>query len=455
MGDASKREGAPDEFTRGHKTLSYFHSREERSTAPCCVIRARRRNEESSEVGSKERSEMVAISLYRGNLHRVPDVPRRWLMPTPRISVKDFRTLIRKRTKALSRLSAATAAVDATTSSDANPNSSPNPNPNANPKACSNPDSKQEEGVGDSGCSKQNHQSTETTQPQSQLTAVNCSVGLPSAGHARDQSEEDGDSRPEQIRAASDPLPSPASNLAVPDAGACTSKASQEEKPLSSVQLTVEVNGLDVPSDKEKRKLELEEKLQTLNEKKHNLVQMLKQILNAEEEMKKRTSMQASITRPSDPLQVNATAELGSVTRHAAPRMSSEANFGGDLEGEAEDVSNHSTQGRHLHRMRSTSPSAASPLRRPMYSPLQHNPVLNTNRASIGATVHTQPSTAPSMAVIASPSRFAPTAHQSHSANLATVSVSGTHYVASSPSPAGSGGTSVFRDARLTSPSWN
>ncbi|KAJ4961479.1 hypothetical protein NE237_021389 [Protea cynaroides] len=379
---------------------------------------------------------MVAISLYRGNLHRVPDVPRRWLTPAPRISLKDFRSLIRKRTKALSRLSAATGfVVDATTSSDA----IPNPNPSPSPIHCSNPDSKQQEGVGDSSCSKQNHQSTETAQPQSHPTVVNCSDEPPSVEHARDQNGTDGDSRTEQTKVASDSIPFPARKSTVPDAPACTSKASQEKKPVSSAQLTVEVNGLDAVSDKERRKSELQEKLQILTEKKHNLVQMLKQIQNAEEEMKKRNSIQASIARPSGPLQVEATAELGSVIRHATPRMSSEANFGGDLEGEAEDISNHSTQSRHLHRMRSTSPSGASPLRRPLYSPLQHNPVLHNSRSSISVTGHTQPSTAPSMGVTASPSRFAPTGHQSHSANLPTVSVSGTHYVASSPSPAGSG----------------
>ncbi|XP_039040322.1 uncharacterized protein LOC120178578 isoform X2 [Hibiscus syriacus] len=44
---------------------------------------------------------MVAISLYRGNLHRAPDVPRRWLMPTPKISLKDFKSLLHRRNKAL------------------------------------------------------------------------------------------------------------------------------------------------------------------------------------------------------------------------------------------------------------------------------------------------------------------------------------------------------------------
>ena len=59
----------------------------------------------------------------------------------------------------------------------------------------------------------------------------------------------------------------------------------------------------------------------------------------------------------------------------------------------------------------------------------------------------------PSRAVLAagSPSRFAPSGNQAHPPN---VSISGTNYVVSSPSPAASGGTSVFRDARHPSP-WN
>ena len=62
---------------------------------------------------------MVAISLYRGNLHRVPDVPRRWLMPTPKLSLKDFKSLLHRRSKALSRLRS--------TTPDPDPNSSQNP----------------------------------------------------------------------------------------------------------------------------------------------------------------------------------------------------------------------------------------------------------------------------------------------------------------------------------------
>lgn len=60
---------------------------------------------------------MVAISLYRGNLHRVPDVPRQWLTPTPKISLKDFKILLNRRSRALSRLHSTTL-----TTSTPNPN---------------------------------------------------------------------------------------------------------------------------------------------------------------------------------------------------------------------------------------------------------------------------------------------------------------------------------------------
>ena len=60
----------------------------------------------------KENRKMVAISLYRGNLHRVPDVPRRWLMPTPKICLKDFKSLLDRRSKALSRLNSTTSNPD-------------------------------------------------------------------------------------------------------------------------------------------------------------------------------------------------------------------------------------------------------------------------------------------------------------------------------------------------------
>ena len=61
-----------------------------------------------------------------------------------------------------------------------------------------------------------------------------------------------------------------------------------------------------------------------------------------------------------------------------------------------------------------------------------------------------------SAAATSSPSRFAATGHQGHhqSASVPPVSVPVSHFMASSPSPAASGGSSsVFRDSRLTSSS--
>ncbi|KAI3513439.1 hypothetical protein L1887_20773 [Cichorium endivia] len=66
---------------------------------------------------------MVAISLYKGNLHRAPNPFRQWLMPTPEISLKDFKTLLHRRSRALSRL-------QSTNDTTSNPNPNPNPNPN-------------------------------------------------------------------------------------------------------------------------------------------------------------------------------------------------------------------------------------------------------------------------------------------------------------------------------------
>ena len=67
---------------------------------------------------NQKESRMVAISLYRGNLHRVPDVPRRWPMPAPKISLKDFKCLLARRSKALSRLRASNPNPNNTLSDD-------------------------------------------------------------------------------------------------------------------------------------------------------------------------------------------------------------------------------------------------------------------------------------------------------------------------------------------------
>ena len=181
------------------------------------------------------------------------------------------------------------------------------------------------------------------------------------------------------------------------------------------------------PDGVEERKRELTDKLDTLSKKKHDLVQMLKQILNAEEEIRTR-SMQASL-RAAMPQPPENTAD-GSVPRQV-PRMTVDVNFS-EFAGESDAGSNQGTPGRPLHHVHSISPSTASFARSPFGS-RNHNPG-NTPR-SPAAPFST-----------ASPSRFAGTGHQGHHPSA---SLPATNFVASSPSPAASGGSSsVFRDYR-------
>ncbi|XP_022737397.1 uncharacterized protein LOC111290378 [Durio zibethinus] len=349
---------------------------------------------------------MVAISLYRGNLHRAPDIPRRWLMPTPNISLRDFKSLLHRRNKALFRLRS--------TSS-----SSPNPNPNSEP----NPDLK----------------------PHVQSPMPN---GLPIQPKLEAQVEPE---PPKDLKTGPPPAEVKVEVVGGFDRGDCSFKPEDEqpekdenlqvdEKPPEETRANVEVReNVNELNEKEKRKRDVEEKLRVLNAKKHNLVQLLKQILNTEEELKRRNSTQGMAICPAVPLQVETTNDSGSMTRLVTPRMGSEGNLAGENEGgEADDVSNANIHSRLVFRMSSTSPSSESPLRRPTY--IQHNVVPLPSRASMGIT--------------GSPSRFAPTGNQGHPGNPPAVSVSGTNYVASSPSPAASGGTSVFREARQPSP-WN
>ncbi|XP_076914247.1 uncharacterized protein LOC143573191 [Bidens hawaiensis] len=249
---------------------------------------------------------MVAISVYKGNLHRAGDSPREWVMPTRKISLKDFKTLLHRRSRAL-------------------------------------------------------QQPTTSSHPHHH--------------------------------------------------------ALQPKPPMDDDSLV----------DKEKRKKEVEDKLQILKDRKHKLVQVLKQILNAEEELRRRSNNVQG--RPSVSLQVDVTAnDSASMSRHATPRPGSEG--GAD----ADDISNPNLHSRHMARMSSMSPSSESLPRRAPFSM-----VPNSSRGIVAS----------------SPSRFAPTSN-----GQASVSVTGTNYVASSPSPspspspAGSGGTSVFRDAAIASP-WN
>lgn len=191
------------------------------------------------------------------------------------------------------------------------------------------------------------------------------------------------------------------------------------------------INMENATSDVEKRRKEVKDKLEILNEKKHSLVQVLKQILNAEEQLKRQNSMQGVSSRPPAPLQVDNTTDSGSMIRVNTPRTGKDGNPCGDMEGgETDDISKDNTHSRHLPRTSSTSPSSDSQQRKPVSNTVPHS-----YRTTLG--------------VAGSPSRFAPTVQGPPS-----VSVSAASYIASSPSPAASGGTSVFRDSRLPSP-WN
>lgn len=329
--------------------------------------------------------EMVAISLYRGNLHRAPDVPRRWLMPNPKISLKDFKSLLARRSKALSR-----------TSSSSNPN--PNPNPNHV----------------DDGPSSTTNQKQPEKEEQEQEELVDSKKPLDGSDFKNDGLEKVSDDA---------------------DAAAATSMEIQTDPIIE--------NHVDLLNDDdEKRKKEVQDKLQVLNAKKHNLVLVLKQILNAEEELKRRNSVQQqgiAMRGPSVPLKAaDGTNDTASVSRYMAPRAGSEGNLVGDMDGgEADDFTNHNMQhSRLVLRTSSMSPSSDSPLRRTPSG--QQNMVSNPARGSFAPT--------------GSPSRFAHSGQQGNPMNLPSVSVSGTSYIASSPSPAASGGTSVFRDARHPSP---
>ncbi|KAI3833635.1 hypothetical protein MKX03_022413 [Papaver bracteatum] len=394
---------------------------------------------------------MVAISLYRGNLHKAPDAPRKWLMPRRNISLKDFRILSHKRDRTLSAIVASTKITSPPITTIV---SVPSPNPNL----------QQGEGVGDSGGSKKKLDSaTETCDDLLQLEQdiVNLievkeeeerqQQHLPTAGKEEEEFQIELDidgggtcneqQQPEEVEDDCILTVDEITELLLEaDSGGLENVApagvdgTSQEVLVVSDQPTINVcENVDFPSEKEKKKRELEEKLEDLNGRKHNLVQMLKQILNAEEEMKRRNNVLASVIRPPAPLQVE-TSDLGS-PRQAVTRTGLDANHCGDLEGESEDHSPHNAHIRNFQR------SGSSPFRKSSHSSLQPNTVLCPPRTS---------------GIIASPSpsRFAPSG-SAHPANPppAPISVSGTQFMTSSPSPAASGGTSVFRDSRFTSPS--
>ncbi|CAH9144072.1 unnamed protein product [Cuscuta epithymum] len=350
---------------------------------------------------------MVAISLYKGSLHKVAtDVPRRWLVPAPKISLKDFRVLLLRRSKALSRLqstteaeTAAAAAVPAT--------SNPNPSP------------------ADTRASKVAVQivHTQVEQPNNEKGEERLEVGVEVEGY-----------EPTVTKAAHGvEFPN---KLAV-ESDVVLNRKVDGVKAETSERLTN--NKEDVPSDKEKRIKEVEQKLVVLNAKKHSLVQLLKQILGAEEVLKGRQSQGIMMGRPPIPLQVDITNDTGSMTRLGTPRVGSDG-LSTEAEGEGDDFSNPNMHSRNLLRMNSTSPSPDSQYRKPVHNKVPFSS-RTTNMGVIGGT----------------PSSFAPSGQQGlpliPPPGPPSVCIPGASNITSTPSPSLSGGgTPGFRDAHLPSP---
>ncbi|XP_047954207.1 uncharacterized protein LOC125200591 [Salvia hispanica] len=345
---------------------------------------------------------MVAISLYKGNLHKVTGVTHRWPSPAPKISLKEFKILLRRRTRALSRV--------ATVS---NPNPSPAPAQNSN-HSCGNFDS--------------NHVRNTATGIGDVDNLCSNSDSIVKEHFMKGEGEEEVD----EISidgGGKGCLVEKDNVLAVKEDAETVMNDGAPGVPLNKAVEKVDMENAAI--DVDKRTKEVKEKLEVLNEKKHSLVQVLKQILSAEEHLKRQNCAQGMPSRPPLPLQVDNTTDSGSMIKVNTPRIGKDVNHCGELEGgEADGVSNHNVHSRHLVRTSSSSPCSDSQ---------QRKPVSNTVPHSYRTTI----------VVAGSPSRFTPAVQGPPS-----VSLSGASYIASSPSPAASGGTSVFRDGRLPSP-WN
>ncbi|KAL6637642.1 hypothetical protein ACP70R_025214 [Stipagrostis hirtigluma subsp. patula] len=353
---------------------------------------------------------MVAISLYRGSLHcrgGADAAPRRWEPPRPALTAKRFRRLLRSRSLAVARLAGAALGELPRPGS---PASLRQDGAGAAEPAGEAPEEVEEEEVGEEQQGQQQEDEQEVQQQQHQQQEE---------GEEQQQQQEE----EEEEGAVEDADMEDAGEVVVEGDGNGDAEEGQGES--EGVDPNPEVNCLD---GIEERKKKLNEKLETLNKKKHDLVQMLKQVLNAEEEIRRRNlqaSLRAAMPQPSE----NATD--GSSVSRLVPRMTVDVNFG-DVAADSDAGSNQGTPGRPLHHFHSISPSTASFARSPFGS-LQHN------------SGHTPRS--PATFSTASPSRFAVSGHQGHPPGPA--SLPGGNYVPSSPSPAASGGSSsVFRDSR-------
>lgn len=351
---------------------------------------------------------MVAISMYRGNLHiGGPDsgasAPRRWEAPRPTLDVKRFRRLLRNRFRAVARLAGTPLGQASPSSSGMDVGRGA-----ADPEREA-PD--EEGGAGDGGEEEQEQLQHDQDQDQQHQEEQ---------GNVEAEAEDPEQQEEEEEGAVEDADMEDAGEVVV-DGDAEEGQGESEGVDPKPEEEASYPDGID---DKNRK---LNEKLDALNKKKHGLVQMLKQVLNAEEEIRRRNmqaSLRAAMPQPSE----NATD--GSSVSRLAPRMTVDVNFG-DVAGDSDAGSNQGTPGRPLHHFHSISPSTASFARSPFGSLQGHTP------------------RSPATFSTASPSRFATNIHPGQPPALYSASLPGSNYVATSPSPAASGGSSsVFRDPR-------
>ncbi|KAG0474061.1 hypothetical protein HPP92_015918 [Vanilla planifolia] len=337
---------------------------------------------------------MVAISLYRGNLHRVPDIPRRWPMPKRAISLRQFRRLLYKRTLIMSRISSR--------------------NPSISPGSGFSGGKDEVDGMGE------NETAEERLGNRVSSIEPSGSTDLPLQNGKDEAKEAEGKEELNQ-HAKEGVVSKEVVGSSVGDGTGSSGDGKQEEV----------IDNLDALDDKEVRKRDLQNKLHALNERKHCLVQMLKQILNAEEEIKRR-SAQPSLSRSPVPQQAEAPIDMGHAAKNP-PKITVEVNFG-DAGGESDAIVNRSNQARQWPHAQGV-PSSPASIGRHQHCPSQPNMAMTVR----GSTLHHATSSSMMVGSMVSPSRFALAAH---STSLPLASISGTHFAGSSPSPAASGGAS-------------
>ncbi|CAN6298189.1 unnamed protein product [Urochloa humidicola] len=356
---------------------------------------------------------MVAYSMYRGNLHiggrdSVAAAPRRWELPRPTLSLKQFRRLLRNRSLAIARLAGAQ-------QRPGSPSSAGGVGARGAVEEARDEEEadRMEEVDGHQPQLQQQDGEGEHNQQQQQAEEGNGEEEQQQQQHQAEEEEQEG--------AVEDAEMNDAGEVVVEGDG----NGDAEEGQGESEGVDPNQEEVNCPDQINGKKRKLNENLDVLNKKKHDLVQMLKQVLNAEEEIRRR-SMQASL-RAAMPQPSENTTDGSSVSR-LGPRMTVDVNFG-DIAGDSDAGSNQGTPGRPLHHFHSISPSTASFVRSPFGSLQGHTP------------------RSPATFSMASPSRFAASGHQGQPPVLHSASLPGGNYVASSPSPAASGGSSsVFRD---------